>query len=65
MFMHGAVVHDPTRQISYVVMADTSQLCGHNTLDGKALIRSAFCPDTAKALLDVVTDLAKRDRAGK
>jgi hypothetical protein len=60
MLIHGAVLHDPARQTSYIVLADVSGLCPQSP-DEKVFFPSAFCPDTGKALLDVVTNLAKRD----
>jgi hypothetical protein len=61
MFMHGAVLHDPARQTSYIVLADVYGLCPQSA-DDKDYFHSALCPDTNKALLDIVTSLAKRDR---
>jgi hypothetical protein len=60
MFMHGAVLHDPARQTSYIVLADVYGLCPQSP-DDKDFFHSTLCPDTGKALLDVVTNLAKRD----
>jgi hypothetical protein len=60
MFMHGAVLHDPARQASYIVLADVYGLCPRSP-DDKDYFHSALCPDTGKALLDIVTNLAKRD----
>ena len=61
MFVNGAVVDDPARQVAYLVTADVTQLCGLSSPTGKRTVESAFCPDTGKALLAVVTSLAKRD----
>jgi hypothetical protein len=60
-FIRGAVVHDPARQVAYIVMADVSQLCGYSAPEGRSPKPSPFCPDTGKALLDVATALARRD----
>jgi len=63
-FVHAAVVYDPARDLAFIVMADVSQLCGHNspTPNPKPAFPTVFCPDTGKALLDVAADLAKRVR---
>jgi len=60
-FTRGAVVHDPKRQVAYIVMADVSELCGYSLPEGMSPKPSPFCPDTGKALLDVAAALARLD----
>jgi hypothetical protein len=63
LFLHGAVVDVPARQEAYIVVGDFSQLCGPNGMDGKTGLKSRFCPDVGKALLDIAASLARRDGA--
>jgi hypothetical protein len=60
-FVNEALVFDPTRKLAFIVQGDVGQLCGHSMPDGKGpFAAKPFCTDTAKALLDVAADLARR-----
>ena len=61
IFVNGALVFDPSRDMAFIVQGEVGILCGRSSPDGKTLFSGRpFCSDTSRALLDVAVDLARR-----